>query len=117
MDAVEAMENIRREHINVRSEEDMEGFERIVRETGIHELQNIDIHGFECHFCEAKYSDEKYIIVYQKIHIFEISLIMKKNGAVFKETCIEKIFARVIPRRWYILFIFWMTIPIIFLSK
>lgn len=73
MDAVEAMENIRREHINVRSEEDMEGFERIVRETGIHELQNIDIHGFECHFCEAKYSDEKYIIVYQKnTHIRDI---------------------------------------------
>lgn len=73
MDAVETMENIRREHINVQSEEDMEGFDRIVQETGIHELQNIDIHGFECHFCEAKYSDEKYIIVYQKnTHIHDI---------------------------------------------
>lgn len=74
MDAVEAMGNIRREHVNtVREEDETEGFARIVQKTGIRELKSIDIHGFECHFCEAKYSDEKYIIVYQKdAHIRDI---------------------------------------------
>ena len=66
MDAVEAMGNIRREHVNtVREEDETKGFARIVEKTGIRELQSVDIHGFECHFCEAKYSDEKYIIIYQ----------------------------------------------------
>ena len=65
MDAVEAMGNIRREHVNtVREEDETKGFARIVEKTGICELQSVDIHGFECHFCEAKYSDEKYIIIY-----------------------------------------------------
>lgn len=74
MDAVEAMGNIRREHVNtVREEDETKGFARIVEKTGICELQSVDIHGFECHFCEAKYSDEKYIIIYQKdTHIRDI---------------------------------------------
>lgn len=74
IDVVEIMRNIHREHDNFELEEDdAEGFARIVQKTGIRELQNVDIHGFECHFCEAKYSDEKYIIVYQKdTHICEI---------------------------------------------
>lgn len=74
MDAVEAMENIRREHVNTELKEDeAEGFARIVQKTGIRELQCVDIRGFECHFCEAKFSDEKYIIVYQKdTHIRDI---------------------------------------------
>lgn len=74
VDVVEIMRNIHREHDNFELEEDdAEGFARIVQKTGIRELQNVNIHGFECHFCEAKYSDEKYIIVYQKdTHICEI---------------------------------------------
>ena len=67
MDAVEAMSDIRRNHTNaVRHEDDKEGFELIVQKTGIRELKCEDIQGFECHFCEAKSSDEEYIIVYQK---------------------------------------------------
>ena len=67
MDAVNTMEHIRREHVNSEYKEDeAEGFARIVQKTGICELQSMDIQGFECHFCEAKCSDEKYIIVYQK---------------------------------------------------
>ncbi len=74
MYAVETMENIRREHVNtVHKENEAEGFNRIIQKTGIRELKNMDIQGFECHFCEAKFSDEKYIIVYQKkTHINEI---------------------------------------------
>lgn len=74
MNAVEAMENIRREHVNTEfKEDDAEGFARIVQKTGIRELQCVDIRGFECHFCEAKFSDEKYIVVYQKdTHIRDI---------------------------------------------
>lgn len=74
MDAVEAMENIRRENVNTGIKEaESEGFARIVQKTGIRELQSVDIRGFECHFCEAKFSDEKYIIVYQKdTHICDI---------------------------------------------
>lgn len=62
MQVVESMKNIRREHKNKESEV---GFGRIVRKTGIRELKNININGFTCHFCDAKYSDDKYIIVYQ----------------------------------------------------
>lgn len=73
-DATEAMENIRREHAQaVRIDEAKEGFEKIVQKTGIREQKCVDIHGFECHFCEAKASDEEYIIVYQQdAHIREI---------------------------------------------
>ena len=74
MYAVETMKNICREHVSIiHKENEVEGFTRIVQKTGIRELKNMDIQGFECHFCEAKFSDEKYIIVYQnKTHINEI---------------------------------------------
>lgn len=74
MYAVETMKNICREHVSIiHKENEVEGFTRIVKKTGIRELKNMDIQGFECHFCEAKFSDEKYIIVYQnKTHINEI---------------------------------------------
>ena len=74
MYAVETMKNICREHASIiHKENEVEGFTRIVQKTGIRELKNMDIQGFECHFCEAKFSDEKYIIVYQnKTHINEI---------------------------------------------
>lgn len=74
MYAVETMKNICREHVSIiHKENEVEGFTRIVQKTGIRELKNMDIQGFECHFCEAKFSDEKYIIVYQnKTYINEI---------------------------------------------
>lgn len=74
MHAVESMKNICREHVvTIHKENEAEGFTRIVQKTGIRELKSMDIQGFECHFCEAKFSDEKYIIVYQKkTHINEI---------------------------------------------
>lgn len=74
MDVLEVMNSIRREHISTIYEEDiLEGFSHIVLKTGIREQQCVDIHGFECHFCEAKSGDEKYIIVYQKDnHICQI---------------------------------------------
>lgn len=74
MYAVETMKNICREHVSIiHKENEAEGFTRIVQKTGIREMKNMDIQGFECHFCEAKFSDEKYIIVYQKkTHINEI---------------------------------------------
>lgn len=66
-DAAERMEEIRREHYRViEEEEDKEGFELIVQKTGIREQKCVNIGGFECHFCEAKISDDEYIIVYQK---------------------------------------------------
>lgn len=67
MDAVDAMDDIRRKHTNTFYEEDdTERFALIVQKTGIREQKCVNIHGFECHFCEAKLSDEEYIIVYQK---------------------------------------------------
>lgn len=74
MHAVESMKNIYREHVvTIHKENEAEGFTRIVQKTGVRELKSMDIQGFECHFCEAKFSDEKYIIVYQKkTHINEI---------------------------------------------
>lgn len=74
MHAVESMKNICRDHVvTIHKENEAEGFTRIVQKTGIRELKSMDIQGFECHFCEAKFSDEKYIIVYQKkTHINEI---------------------------------------------
>lgn len=73
IDAVQAMDNIRREHAYVPMIEEKEGFEYIVQKTGIREQKCVDIRGFECHFCEAKASDEEYIIVYQRdTHIREI---------------------------------------------
>ena len=72
-DAVQAMENIRREHVYVSITEEKEGFNYIVQKTGIREQKCAEIRGFECHFCEAKASDEEYIIVYQRnTHIREI---------------------------------------------
>lgn len=66
-DATERMEDIRREHHRViEDEEDKEGFELIAQKTGIREQKCLNIGGFECHFCEAKISDDEYIIVYQK---------------------------------------------------
>lgn len=65
-DATERMEDIRREHYKLIDEEDdKEGFELIVQKTGIREQKCVNIGGFECHFCEAKISDDEYIIVYQ----------------------------------------------------
>jgi len=66
-DAVSLMEDIRLNHDadNIVIE-DKEGFELIVQKTGIREAKSDIIHGFECHFCEAKFSDTEYIIVYQK---------------------------------------------------
>lgn len=74
IDASEAMSIIKREHEHlVRVEEEKEGFEGIVQKTGIREKKCVYIQGFECHFCEAKASDEEYIIVYQRdTHIREI---------------------------------------------
>ncbi len=74
MDAVERMTDIHREYaIGIYEEEDAEGFALIIQKTGIREQKCVDIQGFECHFCEAKLSDEEYIIVYQKdTHINKI---------------------------------------------
>ncbi len=115
MDAVEAMGNIRREHVNtVREEDETKGFARIVEKTGICELQSVDIHGFECHFCEAKYSDEKYIIIYQKdTHIRDI-IDNEEEWSNFRENCTVKISARITARLWYISYTFWMIILTIF---
>lgn len=63
--ASESMIAIRREHTRT-IEEDAEGFDYIVLKTAIIERKNIDIQGFECHFCEARQKDIEYIIVYQK---------------------------------------------------
>lgn len=66
-DAVSCMEDIRLEYDSENiKEEDKDGFELIVQKTGLKEAKCLDIHGFECHFCEAKFSDSEYIIVYQK---------------------------------------------------
>ena len=66
MYAVETMKNICREHVSIiHKENEVEGFTRIVQKTGIRELKNMDIQGFECHFCEAKFSDEKYMTIFQ----------------------------------------------------
>lgn len=74
IDAVSAMEKIRRDHTkSYGQDEDKDGFDLIVQKTGIREKKCVDIQGFECHFCEAKLSDEEYIIVYQKnTHIKDI---------------------------------------------
>ena len=66
-DAVENMDIIRSEHnqeLQVKGEQ--KGFIRIVQKTGIREQKTAIIHGFECHFCLAKQSEDEYIIVYQK---------------------------------------------------
>lgn len=66
-DAVERINEIRLEHYKDSfDEEDGNGFERIVENTGIREKKAEDICGFECHFCLAKQSEDEYIIVYQK---------------------------------------------------
>ena len=66
-DASERMREIRLTHHKaVYEEEDKEGFGRIVQKTGIREQKLVMIGGFECHFCLAKLSNDKYIIVYQK---------------------------------------------------
>ena len=64
LDAVDAMNRIRREHNVVIIADN--GFEHIVQKTGIREMKCTEIYGFECHFCEARFSEEEYIIVYQK---------------------------------------------------
>lgn len=66
-DAADQMIEIKRNHRqSVADEEDKEGFALIVQKTGIKEKKCVMIHGFECHFCNAKSSDDEYIIVYQK---------------------------------------------------
>lgn len=64
LDVVDAMNRIRREHNAVIIADN--GFEYIVQKTGIREMKCTEIYGFECHFCEARFSEEEYIIVYQK---------------------------------------------------
>ncbi|MBR2256474.1 MAG: AAA family ATPase [Blautia sp.] len=65
-DVIEVIKNIRKEHTQVSLvKEEKDGFERIVQKTGIRERKCINIQGFECHFCEAKASDEEYVIVFQ----------------------------------------------------
>ncbi len=64
LDVVDAMNRIRREHNAVIIVDN--GFEHIVQKTGIREMKCTEIYGFECHFCEARFSEEEYIIVYQK---------------------------------------------------
>jgi len=66
-DAVARMAEIKREHFDkIDADGDKEGFELIVQKTGIHEFKCVNIAGFECHFCEAKQTENEYIIVYQK---------------------------------------------------
>lgn len=65
LSAVENMATIRIEHAAA-AEKDAEGYEAIVQKTAIIERKNVDIYGFECHFCEARQKDAEYIIVYQK---------------------------------------------------
>lgn len=66
-EAADQMIEIRRNHrLTEVEEDDKEGFALIVQKTGIKEQKCAMIHGFECHFCDAKSSDDEYIIVYQK---------------------------------------------------
>lgn len=98
MHAVESMKNICREHVvTIHKENEAEGFTRIVQKTGIRELKSMDIQGFECHFCEAKFSDEKYIIVYQKkTHIMnhsevtQIKWVKSLDTTGFRDFCFDK---------------------------
>ena len=67
LDAVEKMSEICLEHYKEHQKEGgQKGFKRIVQKTGIREQEMINIDGFECHFCLAKFSDDEYIIIYQK---------------------------------------------------